>query len=66
MTIDEIRKIYYTQKGREEGREEAIKEGIIKIAENLLKMGLDVEKIAIAAEFTVEEVEEIKKKMIND
>ncbi len=62
MTIDEIRKIHYTQKGREEG----IKEGKIKIAENLLKMGLDVEKIAIAAELTVEEVEEIKKKMIND
>ncbi len=61
MTIDEIRKIHYTQKGREEG----IKEGKIKTAENLLKMGLDVEKIAIAAELTVEEVEEIKKKMIN-
>ncbi|MCT4617866.1 MAG: hypothetical protein N4A62_00500 [Marinisporobacter sp.] len=57
MNIDEIRKIHYTQKGREEKA--------IKIAQNLLKMGLSVEQVAQASELSVEEVEEIKKKMVH-
>ncbi|MCT4619070.1 MAG: Rpn family recombination-promoting nuclease/putative transposase [Marinisporobacter sp.] len=61
MTIDDIRKIHYTQKGRQEGREEEK----IKVAQNLLKMGLDVEKVAEATELTIEQVEKIKKKMMN-
>ncbi|QZY55956.1 Rpn family recombination-promoting nuclease/putative transposase [Crassaminicella profunda] len=61
MSIDEIRKIHYTQKGREEGE----KKKAIKIAQNLLKMGLDIEQVAKASELSVEEVEEIKKKMIH-
>lgn len=68
MTIDDIRRIYYTQKGREEGIEEGRKERQeekIKVVKNLLKMGLDIEKIAEATELTVDQVEEIKNKMIN-
>ncbi|MCT4617857.1 MAG: Rpn family recombination-promoting nuclease/putative transposase [Marinisporobacter sp.] len=61
MSIDEIRKIHYTQKGREEGE----RKKAIKIAKNLLKMGLDIEQVAKASELGVEEVEEIKKKMIH-
>lgn len=49
------------EKGREEGREE----GKIRVAENLLKLGLNVKQIADAAELSEEKVMELKKKHQN-
>ncbi|SHI08904.1 conserved hypothetical protein (putative transposase or invertase), partial [Clostridium grantii DSM 8605] len=46
-------------KAKEEGREE----GAIKVANNLLKMGLTVEQVAEASELSVEKVIEIKNKI---
>jgi predicted transposase/invertase (TIGR01784 family) len=37
----------------------------IKVAENLLEMGLTIEQIATASEISVERVREIKKKMMH-
>ena len=50
------------QKGREEGRKEGATEKALRVAENLLKMGLNVEQIATAAELPMEKVIELKKK----
>lgn len=49
------------QKGREEGATEKA----LRVAENLLKMGLNVEQIATAAELPMEKVIELKKKYEN-
>jgi predicted transposase/invertase (TIGR01784 family) len=49
----------------ETAREEGAKKKAIKIAQNLLKMGFVIEQVAKASELSVEEVEEIKKKMIH-
>lgn len=43
----------------------AEEKGVLRVVENLLKMGLNVEQIAIAAEISVERVLEIKKDIIN-
>ena len=43
----------------------AEEKGVLRVVENLLKMGLNVEQIAIAAEISVERVLEIKKGIIN-
>lgn len=59
MSIDEIRKIHYTEKGREEGREE----GIEKAREDLIlkqyNKGLTREYIAEINEFDVEYVKKV-------
>lgn len=43
----------------------AEEKGVLRVVENLLKMRLNVEQIAIAAEISVERVLEIKKDIIN-
>lgn len=53
------------QKGREEGRKEGETEKALRVAKNLLKMGLNVEQIATAAELPMEKVIELKKKYEN-
>ena len=47
------------------GREEWVTEKAIKVAENLLKMGLNVEQIAVVAELSEEKVIELKNKYQN-
>ncbi len=63
MSVDEIRKIHYTQKAREEGRaegrEEGRKEEKIKIAKSLLDI-LDIKIITGKTGLTVEEIEKFK------
>ncbi|WP_246637614.1 Rpn family recombination-promoting nuclease/putative transposase [Crassaminicella profunda] len=49
----------------ETAREEGANKKAIKIAQNLLKMGFVIEQVAQASELSVEEVEEIKKKMVH-
>ena len=67
MTIEEIRKKYYTQKGREEGiekgREEGIEKGKIEMAIEMLKDGEPIEKIVRYSKLTEEEVKELKKNL---
>ena len=53
------------EEGRKEGREEGATEKALKVVENLLKMGLNVEQIATAAELPKEKVIELKKKYEN-
>jgi predicted transposase YdaD len=57
MTVDQIRKLHYKQEGREEGREDAIKQLILK----QYSKGLSVEYIAEINEFNVEYVRDIVK-----
>ena len=57
MTVDEIRKRHYTQKGKEEG----IKQGKLEIAKNLLDI-LDNKTIAAKTGLTEEEVNALRKK----
>ena len=56
MTIEEIRKKYYTQKGREEGREEEK----LELTRNLLDI-LDDETIASKVGLNIEVVKKIRK-----
>jgi predicted transposase/invertase (TIGR01784 family) len=59
------------QKGLQQGLQQGIEQGLQKgffnakrkIAINLLKMGLSVEKVAQGAELTIKEVEELKKEV---
>lgn len=60
MTVDEIRRRHYTQKGKEEG----IKQGKLEIAKNLLDI-LDNKTIAIKTGLTEEEVDALRKKVNN-
>lgn len=55
MTIDEIRKLHYTQKGREEGIEKVKKQLVLK----QYSKGLSVEYIADINDFTIEYVNEV-------
>lgn len=59
MSVDEIRKIHYTQKGIEQGIEQGKKEEKIKIAKNLLDI-LDIEIVAEKTGLTIEELEKFK------
>ncbi|QZY55567.1 Rpn family recombination-promoting nuclease/putative transposase [Crassaminicella profunda] len=65
MTIDDIRKIHYTQKGREKGREEGANERAIRIAKKMLRRGDSIEDIVDVTELKREQVEELKKELIN-
>ena len=49
---------------KDEGVNEGIEKGKIKVAENFLNMGLSVEQVAKGSELSVEKIIEIKKKMI--
>lgn len=49
----------------EKGKAEGANEKALKIAENLLRMGLNVDQVVTAAEVTVEEVNNIKKLITN-
>ena len=49
---------------KDEGINEGIDIGKIKVAENFLNMGLSVEQVAKGSELTVEKVIELKKKMV--
>ncbi|MBN1040461.1 hypothetical protein FC961_14150 [Clostridium botulinum] len=60
MTVDEIRRRHYTQKGKEEG--EKIK--ALEIAKNLLDI-LDNKTIAIKTGLTEEEIDALRKKESN-
>lgn len=53
------------EEGRKEGRREGREEGKIRVAENLLKLGLNVKQIAAATELSEEKVMELKKKYEN-
>ncbi len=57
------------EKGRTEGKAEGKVEGVMekamKVAENLLKMGMEVDDVAKVAEISIEEVLEIKNKNKN-
>lgn len=46
-------------------KEEGANEKAIKVAENLLRMGLSIKQVAEAAEISLEKFEEIKKKIAN-
>jgi predicted transposase/invertase (TIGR01784 family) len=46
-------------------KEEGANEKAIKVAENLLRMGLSIKQVAEATEISVEKVEEIEKKIAN-
>ncbi|WP_315081040.1 hypothetical protein [uncultured Clostridium sp.] len=61
MTVDEIRKLHYTQKGKEEGREEGIKQGKLEIAKNLLDI-LDNKTISEKTGLTEKEVDALRMK----
>ena len=60
MTIEEIRKKYYTQKGREEGIEEGRKEEKLELSRKLLDI-LDDETIALKVGLDIKEVKKIRK-----
>ncbi|MGG7162961.1 Rpn family recombination-promoting nuclease/putative transposase [Clostridium ihumii] len=60
MTIEEIRKKYYTQKGREEGIEKGREEEKLELARNLLDI-LDDETIALKVGLDIKEVKKIRK-----
>lgn len=45
--------------------EKGANEKSIKIAKNLLKMGLSIEQVATAAEITIEQVKKIKEELVN-
>ncbi|WP_257490761.1 Rpn family recombination-promoting nuclease/putative transposase [Anaerosalibacter massiliensis] len=63
----------YMEKGRQEGRQEGKQEGIqegrqeekIEVAKKLIKMGLTIDKVIDATGLKKEEIEEIRKKMLN-
>ncbi len=61
MTVDQIRQKYYEQKGREQVREEGVK----KTAVNLLKMGISDTIVAKGTGLTLDEIEELKKQIMN-
>jgi predicted transposase/invertase (TIGR01784 family) len=56
-------KVSALNKAKQEGREEGREEGAIKVANNLLKMGLTLEQVAEASELSVEKIIEIKNKI---
>ena len=60
MTIEEIRKKYYTQKGREEGIEKGRKEEKLELSRKLLDI-LDDETIALKVGLDINEVKKIRK-----
>lgn len=74
MSIDEIRKIYYEQKGREEGIEEGIEQGIeqgkknkaVEIAQKAILKGMDNEIIKDLTELTIEEIETLRNLIDNE
>ena len=49
-----------TQQGIEQGIQQGIQEGKLETAKNLLRMGLDAEKIALATGLSVEEVTSLR------
>lgn len=59
MTIDEIRRLHYTQKGREEGIEKGREEGKKQLVLKQYSKGLSVEYIADINDFTIEYVNEV-------
>ena len=71
LTILELREQKGIEKGLQQGLQQGIEQGLQKgffnakrkIAINLLKMGLSVEKVAQGAELTIKEVEELKKEV---
>ena len=66
MTVEQIRKLHYKQEGREEERQEererVEKEKIAKI-ERALKKGYSLDVITEILGVTIEEVENIKRKI---
>ena len=46
MTVDEIRKMHYTQKGKIQGIEEGMEKEKIEIAKNMLKEGLPIDMVS--------------------
>lgn len=69
MTVDQIRQKYYEQKGIEQGREQGRQEGdnlrALKDAENFLKLGVSEEIVAQGTGIPLEEIKNIKKKLMN-
>jgi len=62
MTVEQIRRLHYKQEGREEERERAEKEKIAKI-ERALQKGYSLDIITEILGVTIEEVENIKRKI---
>jgi predicted transposase/invertase (TIGR01784 family) len=67
LTILELREQKGIEKGLQRGLQKGLQQGLFnakrKIAINLLKMGLSVEKVAQGAELTIKKVEELKKEV---
>lgn len=57
---DEITRI---QGAKEEGKQEGIKEGIIRMARNMLNGNMDTETVKQVTGLTTEELEEIRKQL---
>jgi len=61
LSIDEIRRLHYKEEGREEGE---IKKAM-EIAKRLLRKGVPIDIIVESTDLTIEEVENIKKEVVN-
>ena len=59
MSIDEVRRIHYTQKGREEGIEEGIEKAKLEVAKNLLEI-LDDETISKKVGLPIELIKKLR------
>ncbi|MBC2582945.1 3-isopropylmalate dehydrogenase [Clostridium sp. DJ247] len=51
------------EEGRQKGKEEGSTEKALKVAKNLLEMGLDIKQVAIATELSIEQVKKIKNRV---
>lgn len=63
MTIDQIRELYYEQKGLEKGLQEGEKNKAIEVAKEMLKDGEPIEKILKYSKLTEEEIHRLKESL---
>ncbi len=47
------------QEGREEGTQKGLQEGILKVAKNLLNIGMDIDKISEVTDIPVDELQKL-------
>jgi predicted transposase/invertase (TIGR01784 family) len=59
ISIDEIRRIHYTQKGKEQGMTQGIEQGKLEVAKNLLDI-LDDETISEKTGLSVELIKRLR------
>ena len=53
------------QKGIQQGIQQGMKQGMIEMVENLIREGIDIDTIIKTSKLSREEIEEIKKAMLN-